>query len=197
MNTTICHVLAAVVCITHLQAQPSAPEPAQPEAVRYTLGDGDSTVTVPKNWMIGKKDEKNLVAWISSDKGRGHTHRIYRLAKSEVKEGSAQAHADALYADLTTGDQIMHDTGWKMGESQGGRACRRMAHLMSDVSGDAAKEDVWLVVEAKEFADRVYLQVVYHQAPLEQEMLKLIDLVLNSVQPKPSSEPDGAAKPSH
>jgi hypothetical protein len=64
---------------------------------------------------------------------------------------------------------------------------------MSDVSGDTAKKDVWLIVESKDFADRVYLQVVYHQAPLEHEKLKLIDLVLNSVQPKPKSEPDGAA----
>jgi hypothetical protein len=182
------------VCITSMHAQQSTPQPVQPTAVRYTLSDGDSTVIIPKDWMIGKRDEKNLVAWISSDKGKGHTHRIYRLAKSDIKGGSAQAHAKSFFEVLTEGDPISYDSGWKQGESHGGAAHRRSVQLMSDVSGDDAKEDVFLFVEVKEFADRVYLQVVYHVAPLEVEMIKRIDQVLNSVQPKKKSETDGAAK---
>jgi hypothetical protein len=196
MNTTLRNILASLACIASIHAQQPTPQPAQPAAARYTLADGDSTVIIPKDWMIGKKDEKYLVAWISSDKGKGHTHRIYRLAKSDIKGGSAQAHVSSFFDVLTKGDPISYDSGWKTGESHGGVAHRRSVQLMSDVSGDDAKENVFLFVEVKEFADRVYLQVVYHVAPLEVEMIKRIDGVLNSVQPKKQGDAEGAANAS-
>lgn len=186
-------VYLAAIFLAVASAEDLPVPPLKPTGVRYTLTDGESIVVSIKGWSIGKKDEENLIGWISSDEGQKHTHRIYRLGKDEIQGKTGKDHAAAIYKRLTDGDEILFATEWKTGDSQGGKSARKVAHLKSDVAGDDAKEDVWLIVESKEFNDRVYLQVVYHEAPLEQPKLNLIDKVLNSVQPKPS-EQDGGGK---
>lgn len=154
--------------------------------VRHTLTDKESTVVCIKGWTVARKDEENLIGWISSDQGKTHSHRIYRFAKNELEGKTGLDHAKAVFKRLTAGDKILVSSKWMPGDSHGGKASRKVTHLLSDVSGDDEKEDVWLIVESKEFNDRVYLQVVYHQAPLEKAKLKLINVVLDSVRPLPN-----------
>lgn len=183
MKAIALHVCLAAVLLAGSSAEGVPGAPTKPTGVRYTLTDAESTVVSIQGWSIAKKDEENLIGWISSDQGRKHTHRIYRLGKDEIQGKTGQEHAMAIYNSLTEGDEILFATEWKTGVSQGGKSARKVAHIKSDVAGDDAKEDVWLIVETKEFEDRVYLQIVYHEAPLEQAKLNLIDKVLNSVQP--------------
>ncbi|MCB1208907.1 MAG: hypothetical protein KDK97_06250 [Verrucomicrobiales bacterium] len=187
-------VCLAAVFLTGLNADDETAVPSTPTGVRYTLADGESIVVSMKGWSIGTKDEENLIGWISSDAGRKHTHRIYRLGKDEIQGKTGQDHAAAIYKALTEGDEILFVTEWKIGDSQGGKSSRKIAHLKSDVTGDDTKEDVWLIVESKEFDDRVYLQIVYHEAPLEKAKLDVIDKVLNSVQPKPKNKEDAVGR---
>ena len=194
MKAIALQVYVAAILLAGARAEDSPAAPSKPTGVRYTLADGESIVVSIKGWSIGKKDEENLIGWISSNEGKKHTHRIYRLGKDEIRGKAGQDHAAAIYKALTDGDEILFATEWKTGDSQGGKSARKVAHLKSDVAGDDAKEDVWLIVESKEFDDRVYLQIVYHEAPLEQAKLNLIDKVINSVQPKPS-EQDGTGQP--
>ena len=184
MKAIVLMLSLALLPVTGLRAEDAAPEKPRIAGVEHTLKDGDSTAVVIKGWTFAKKEEKNLIGWCSSDEGKTHTHRIYRLAKDELLGKTGQDHAQAIYKTLTEGDEILFETEWKTALSQGGKAARKTAHLKSDVSGDDAKEDLWVIVESKEFEDRVYLQVVFQESPLDQAKLDLIDKVLNSVQPK-------------
>lgn len=188
MKAFVLQLALALVLTQGLRAKDPVPEAAKVAGVEYTLQDGDSIVVIIKGWTMAKKDEKNVIGWCSSDKGKAHSHTIFRVGKDELLGKTGQEYAQAFYKSLTDGDEVLFQTEWKTGDSQGGKAARKTAHLKSDVSGDEAKEDVWLIVESKEFEDRVYLQVVFQEAPLDQAKLNLIDKVLNSVQPKPKEE---------
>ena len=168
-------------------AKQASPKKVREDAwIEYRLMDGESVVQVPRAWISGKKEEDDLIAWITSDYGKGHTHRIYKMKTAEVQVDSGRDFAERMYRLLTDGEEIFSETDWLTGDSHGGKTDRRIAHHMSDIDEDGEKEEVWLVVESKDFGDFFYLQLCYHKAPLPREKLKTITKVMDTLKPKPA-----------
>ena len=162
----------------------------KPIGIEYTLSDGDTTVISIKGWTVGKKDdEEDLIGLINSKDSGYHSHLIYRLNKKDMEDGLTSLDvAKHYYESLVEGTKILTELKWDQKQLKGVDVVRRVAKVEEDLNGDGKVEKLWLLVEAKEFKDRFYVQVVYHADPVSKKKLNLIGKVMNSVTIKKSKQ---------
>ena len=153
-----------------------------PTGVEYTLDDKETTVVSIKGWEVQRVDAEDIIGMITS-KGEGdHSHLIYRLNKTEMEDGlTTIALAKKYFSFLVEDAEILYEEKWDQKKVNGSQVARKTVRMKEDLDDDGKIEEVWLIVEAKEYEDRFYAQVVYHAAPVSKKKLQLIGKVMNSV----------------
>ena len=166
-----------------------------PIGIAYTLTDNETTVISIKGWITGKNSsDEDCIGVITSKDGPPHVHAIYRYNKDELDDDiSAFDLAKHYFSEFSAGAQVLHEEKYQKKQIKNNMVVRKAARIEEDHDDDGKIEKLWVIVEAKEFKDRFYVQLVYHVEPVSKKKLNLIGKVMNSVTIK--SEQDAAGNP--
>jgi hypothetical protein len=111
------------------------------------------------------------------------------LNKKDMEDGFTPLDvAKHYFGSLVEGTKILSEQKWDKKVVKGAKAVRKVANIKEDLNGDGKVDKLWLIVEAKEFKARFYVQVVYHADPVSKKKLNVIGKVMNSVTIKKSDK---------